>query len=165
MGVSVHTVRPMTTADVAVVADLERSAFSDPWPPAVFFEELALAGRVYVVAETMGRIAGYGGLMLVQGDAHVMTIAVAEAHRRSGEATRVLLALIEAALERGAASITLEVRASNAPAAALYRKFGFVPVGVRTRYYRDEDAVIMWVVDAGGDAYRRLLDAIREDLL
>lgn len=161
MGVTIRTVRVMTTADVAAVAELERMSFVDPWPPTVFFEELSLPSRIYLVSETDGRITGYGGMMIVDGDAHVMTIAVAPGHRQRGEGTRVLLALIEAALEHRASSLTLEVRASNEAAAALYRKFGFVPVGVRPSYYRDEDAVVMWVVDSAGDAYRRLLDRIR----
>ena len=38
-------------------------------------------------------------------------------------------------------SLTLEVRASNKSAQSLYTKFGMAPVGIRKRYYRDEDAL------------------------
>lgn len=164
MGVTVGTLRPMTAADVAAVADLERACFADPWPPAVFFEELGMTDRQYLVIETDRRVTAYGGLMLVDGDAHIMTIAVDPDRRRAGEGSRLLLGLVEAALERSASSLTLEVRVSNEAAAALYRKFGFVSVGVRPSYYRDEDALIMWVVDATGDEYRERLDRIREEL-
>lgn len=163
MGVRAPAVRPMTPADVAAVADLEVEAFADPWPPAVFFEELILPGRDYVVVEDGGRMAAYGGIMLVDEDAHIMTIAVDPARRREGFGTRVMLALCDAALDRGARHLTLEVRESNLAAAGLYERFGFTAVGRRPRYYQDdEDAIIMWAVDTDRPAYRRRLDLIRE---
>lgn len=164
MGVTVGTIRRMTAADVAGVAELEAACFTDPWPPAVFFEELAMENRLYLVLETDHRVTGYGGLMLVDDDAHIMTIAVAPERRRRGDGSRLLLALVDAALERSATSLTLEVRASNEAAAGLYRRFGFVTVGTRPAYYRDEDAHIMWVVEAAGDEYRARLDRLRAEL-
>lgn len=163
MGVTLPLVRAMTPADVAAVADLEIESFADPWPPAVFFEELALPGRAYVVAEDGGHVVAYGGIMLVGEDAHVMTIAVHPSRRRGGLGTSVLLALFDAALDAGARHLTLEVRESNHAAAALYERFGFTAVGRRPRYYQDdEDAIIMWVVDADRFESRRRLDMIRE---
>lgn len=162
MDVTVTSLRPMTPADVAAVADLERACFDDPWSPKVFLEELAHDNRTYLVAEGVGRVVGYGGLMIVEGDAHVMTIAVAPDRRGHGLGTRLLLGLVDAALRRAATSLTLEVRASNETAAALYRKFGFVPVGQRPSYYGTEDALVMWVAEADSDEYRRRLDEIRE---
>jgi ribosomal-protein-alanine N-acetyltransferase len=156
-------VRAMTPADVAAVADLEIESFADPWPPAVFFEELALPGRAYVVAEDGAHVVAYGGIMLVEEDAHVMTIAVHPTRRREGLGTGVMLALFDAALEGGARHLTLEVRESNHAAAALYERFGFAAVGRRPRYYQDdEDAIIMWAVDADKFESRRRLDMIRE---
>ena len=163
MGVRTPSVRPMTPADVAAVADLEVESFADPWPPAVFFEELTLPGREYVVIEDGGRMVAYGGLMLIDEDAHIMTIAVAPARRREAFGSRVMLALCDAALDRGARHLTLEVRESNLAAAGLYERFGFTVVGRRSRYYQDdEDAIIMWAVDADQPPYRRRLDLIRE---
>lgn len=163
MGVRTPSVRPMTPADVAAVADLEVESFADPWPPAVFFEELSLPAREYVVVEDDRRMVAYGGLMLVEEDAHIMTIAVDPTRRCEGFGTRVMLALCDAALERGARHLTLEVRESNLAATALYERFGFGAVGRRPRYYQDdEDAIIMWVVDADRPEYRRRLDLMRE---
>lgn len=163
MGVTAPAVRPMTPADVAAVADLEVEAFVDPWPPAVFFEELALPEREYLVVEDGGKIVAYGGLMVVDEDAHIMTIAVTPRRLREGFGTRVMLALCDAALERGARHLTLEVRETNSAAAALYERFGFTSVGRRPRYYQDkEDAIIMWAVDVDAPEYRSRLDRIRE---
>ena len=144
MGVMSPVVRPMTPADVAAVAELEAESFSDPWPLAFFFEELDLPGREYVVVEDGGRVVGYGGIMVVDVDAHVMTIAVRPERRREGLGTRVMVALFDAALERGARNLTLEVRASNHGAATLYERFGFAATNQQLRYYQDnEDAIII----------------------
>jgi len=123
------TVREMTTADVAAVAELEAKAFDDPWSPAAFFEELAAPGRYYSVVEEDGYVAGYGGVMHVEDDAHVMTIAVDPevAKRRIG--TRLMLALVEGAISRGTRNLTLEVRVSNEPALALLLESENGPVG------------------------------------
>lgn len=164
MGMTVASLRRMTTADVAAVAEIERQSFAEPWHPSVFFEELAAVGRIYLVSEAGGHVIGYGGVMVLDEEAHVMTLAVAPQHRRRGDGTRLLLALVESALEAGAVSLTLEVRASNEAALGLYRRFGFEPVGVRSSYYRDEDAVIMWVTEADTAEYRVRLDRLREGI-
>ena len=90
-------------------------------------------------------------------------LAVVPASRRRGLASRLLLALIDEALALGASHLTLELRASNEPARSLYERFGFTPVGLRPRYYGDEDALVMWALDADRPAYRDLLDALREE--
>jgi [ribosomal protein S18]-alanine N-acetyltransferase len=157
-------VREMTTADVAAVAELEARAFDDPWSPATFFEELSTPGRHYSVVEEAGRVVAYGGVMHVDGDVHVMTIAVEPKFARRRIGTRLLLALVEEAIDRGARNLTLEVRVSNEPALALYKRFGFATAGVRPRYYTDEDALVMWAMGVDGPEYRRRLDRIRESL-
>jgi ribosomal-protein-alanine N-acetyltransferase len=75
-----------------------------------------------------------------------------------------MLALAEEARRAGAKSLTLEVRASNKNAQSLYTKFGMAPVGIRKRYYRDEDALIMWVHDIDRQEYEERLESIRAAL-
>lgn len=162
MDLTTAVTRTMTAADVAAVTVLEAASFDDPWPAAMFFEELALDGREYRVVEDRGRIIAYGGIMRVDDDAHIMTIAVDPSRRREGVGRRLMLALIDAALDRGARHLTLEVRATNGAARRLYEEFGFSAVGRRPRYYQDEDAIIMWAVDADGPDYRHRLDELRE---
>jgi len=155
---------PMGPGDVAAVAAIETAVFPDPWSEQAFREELAAPGRRYLVAEEGGEVVGYGGLLVVEEDAHIVTLAVAPEARGRGLGTRLMLALVEEALAAGSSHLTLEVRVSNEAAQALYRRFGFQTVGRRVRYYRDEDALIMWALDADSADYAGRLAAIREAL-
>jgi ribosomal-protein-alanine N-acetyltransferase len=161
---STVTFRPMTLADVPVVLELERLTYSEPWSEGIFRDELSLGDRVYIIAERSGELVGFAGLMLVEEDAHITTLAVRPAIRRGGLGTRLMLRLIEAGLERGARNLTLEVRSNNAGAQRLYERFGMVAVGLRKHYYRDDDAVIMWVTDIDQPDYAERLEELRSGL-
>ena len=76
----------------------------------------------------------------------------------------IMLVLVATALARGARHLTLEVRVSNVAAQALYRRFGFAPVGLRKNYYRNEDAMVMWATDIDRDDYQERLGCIAEGL-
>ena len=78
MAVTTLVLRPMTGDDVQAVLGLERSIFPDPWPEVFFRDELAAPRRCYLVAEEDGEVIGYGGVMLVDEDAHITNLAVAE---------------------------------------------------------------------------------------
>jgi len=82
----------------------------------------------------------------------------------NGYGIKMLLHLIDLALDAGSRNLTLEVRESNVDAQLLYEKFGFAEVGKRHGYYRDEDAVVMWALDIQTDEYEQRLDAIRVHL-
>jgi len=164
MAVSLDRLRPMTAADVPGVLDLEHAAFPVPWTEEMLRGELDAPGRSYLIGEDDSGVVAYGGFMLIETDAHIMTIAVSPQHRRSGIASRLLLGIIDAALEAGAEHLTLELRVSNAAARGLYERFGFSPVGVRPRYYLDEDALVMWAVNASGSEYSQMLEQIREEV-
>ena len=153
--------RSMTHADIPRVLELERATYPQPWSEGIFFDELGRSDRVYVIAERNGAMVGFGGLMLVEGDAHVTTLAVKTEVRKGGLGTRLMLQLIAAGQERGAKNLTLEVRATNEGARRLYNRFGMVAVGVRKHYYRDDDAVIMWATDIDQPEYAVRLDEIR----
>ena len=90
-------------------------------------------------------IVGYVGMWFMVDDAHIVSIAVRQEHRRLGLGELLLISAVEMAMLRRSQRVTLEVRVSNFPAHALYEKYGFNKVGVRKRYYADnhEDAVIM----------------------
>ncbi len=108
------------------------------------------------------KVIGYAGLMLVSdrtgSEAHVTNVAVASDERRTGVATRLLVALARAAITAGCSAWTLEVRATSHGAQDLYRRFGFAPAGVRKNYYENEtDAIVMWCHDIDTVEYAHLL--------
>ena len=82
--------------------------------------------------------------------------------RRLGIASKLMCAQAEEVIARDCTAWTLEVRVSSIGAQELYRQFGFVPAGVRTRYYENtEDAIVMWCHEIQGSHYRRRLEALR----
>jgi ribosomal-protein-alanine N-acetyltransferase len=92
-------------------------------------------------------IVGFIGVWMMPDEAHIVTIATRESHRRRGIAEKLLISAIDVSRARRQPTLTLEVRVSNEPAIALYEKYGFLEVGRRVRYYSDnhEDAYILTV--------------------
>jgi len=103
------------------------------------------------------RILGYGGFWFIVDEAHICTLAVHSAWRGRGLGELLLTALIERASEINAAALTLEVRASNVAAQSMYRKYGFIRMGLRKRYYSDnnEDAIIMTTDPISSASFQR----------
>ena len=158
-------IRPMIEADLAAIVPMELEIYPQPWSERVFRGELVREDRRYFVAEEGTAVVGYGGLMLIDEDAHITTVAVQPGARSRGLGTRLMLRLVDAALDAGARHLTLEVRLSNHSARELYRRFGLAPVGLRKNYYRDEDALIMWAIDIDTEEYGERLAHIRAGLL
>lgn len=146
------------------VMEIESVSYPRPWTHRMFLDELAgmRAGtRHYLVAHVDDALAGYGGLMFAGEDAHVSNIAVDPAMHRRGVATEMLLDLARLAHERGCEALTLEVRHTNTAAQGLYRRFGFVPAGIRRRYYENtDDAIVMWAHGVATREYAERLDHI-----
>ena len=146
IGTRVLQIRPMAEEDLPFVQLIEGASFTTPWPPHAYRQELE-SNRLahYLVALIGERVVGYGGIWLMVDEAHITTFAVHPAYRRRRIGERMLIALLDLAVDRGAREATLEVRLSNLAARRLYEKYGFRPVGIRPRYYSDnqEDALIM----------------------
>ena len=142
-----YTIVPMDRSHVGQIAELERECFSTPWSEAMLTEALFDTQASFIVAESEdGGLLGYAGLHVVLDEGYIDNIAVEPNARRHGVADE----LLDVFCRFGAANLaflTLEVRASNAPAIALYEKLGFREVGRRKNYYRaeHEDALLMTV--------------------
>jgi ribosomal-protein-alanine N-acetyltransferase len=110
--------------------------------------------------EELRSICGYAGIWVMTDEAHVTTIASHPDVRGKGVGEFLLVALIHRGIEVGARWMTLEVRASNAVAQNLYRKYTFKEMGVRRRYYSDngEDALVMWTDALDSDSFQTALD-------
>ena len=136
---------PMNQTHIQQVAALESACFQDPWSENAIASELSNPLSHWFVAVENGLVAGYVGSQSVMDEADMMNIAVSADCRRKGIAQGLVEQLIQALGSMGVHSLTLEVRASNEPAKALYGKLGFVQTGLRKNYYRNpkEDALIL----------------------
>lgn len=159
-GVTTVMIRRLTLEDLETVVAMEAANRPAPWTEGVFRDELAAENRIYLAADEDG-VVGWGGLMLVGDEAHVTNLLVDPEWRRRGIGLELMLALIEAAVSEGARHLTLEVRSKNEEARRLYARLGLAPVGVRRGYYGDDDALILWVHDIDGEAYRERLEGLR----
>ena len=123
---------------------LEQICFSVPWTPEQLRHQLG-ERQIFLAAVEEGRVAGYVGLMYVLDEGYISNVAVDPAFRRRGIARALLQELERRCRELELAFMTLEVRASNTPAIALYESLGYGQVGRRKNYYKNpsEDAILM----------------------
>lgn len=139
-------IRRMNLADLDAVAAIEAATFPTPWSKDSFRQELErnVAAR-YLVAEKDSQVIGYAGAWVILDESHITNIAIDEAFRGCGYGRQLTESLMQYISNLGAAYATLEVRKSNLRAQNLYKSLGFIQLGVRKRYYEDnqEDALLM----------------------
>lgn len=140
-----YVIVPMDRSHLSQIAALEKECFSQPWSEAALEEELYNPQASFIVAEDgEGGVLGYAGLQVILDEGYIANIAVEPPARRHGVAS----ALLDVFCRFGQANLaflTLEVRASNQAAIALYEKYGFREAGRRKNYYTapKEDGIIM----------------------
>ena len=139
-------IRPMTSADLAAVAAVERDSYRYPWSEGIF-RDCLLAGYHSVVFEMEGQVAGYGIMSVAAAEAHILNLCVHPSCQRRGYGRSLLHELLAGARAAAVAKVFLEVRPSNQAALALYAAEGFERIGIRPGYYQAErgreDAVIL----------------------
>jgi ribosomal-protein-alanine N-acetyltransferase len=108
-------------------------------------------------------VDGFLGLWFMVDEGHIVTVAVRQSRRRHGIGELLLLAAFDLAESKGLHVLTLECRVSNTAAQALYEKYGFERVGIRKRYYTDnnEDAVIMTTPSTEDPTYAARIEDLR----
>ena len=130
---------------VSQIAALEAMCFSAPWSERSVESELANPLSLWIVAIDEDTVVGYVGSQSVLGEADMMNLAVLPKYRRQGIGRGLVHELICQLRCNAVKSLTLEVRASNEGAIALYQELGFHQVGRRPNYYTNpkEDALIL----------------------
>jgi len=128
----------MSSADAEACAELHAASFAYPWP-ASEFEALIASESIFAVTAIASRTNAVRGFSLARraaDEAEILTIAVAEPFRRHGIGAVLLQTQCAHLAAAGVRSLFLEVGESNAPALALYSRFGFIRVGARRGYYQ-----------------------------
>ena len=124
---------------------MEKLCFSDPWSEKSVASELTNKLSLWLVAVENDTVVGYVGSQTVMGETDMMNVAVHPDFRKRGIATALIVGLVDELRKQGSHCLTLEVRASNAPAISVYSALEFREVGRRRNYYRNprEDALIL----------------------
>lgn len=163
-----YIVRKMQKSDVDQIMKIEEVSFGTyHWSGNAFESEIENQLGTYIVlieADTE-KLVGYAGFWLILDEAHITTIAVHPDHRQSGLGEILLQNLIELGYKKEAKWLTLEVRAGNIGAQALYYKYGFKSLGLRTAYYQDngEDALIMWTENIWDSSFRDKFQQLKNE--
>ena len=134
--------RKMDIFDVPVVLEIENRCFKNPWPTFLFLELLSRED-CYCIVMANKKIIGYGMSCLEDNKIHILNIAVDKEKRRKGIGERILQDMIEYGASNKKSSAILEVRRRNCEAISFYEKHHFKKIGVKRRYYPDDDAIIM----------------------
>lgn len=141
-----YAIRPMRRQDAEAVFEIEQVSYPYPWTKSIFFDCLRI-GYCCRVVECDGGIAGYAILSAAAGEAHLLNLCVAPAHRRSGLGQLLLDGVLVDAKLLQAERLFLEVRPSNRSALGLYGRNDFRVIGRRPGYYPSdegrEDALVM----------------------
>ena len=140
-----YCILPLAEEHLEEVAHLESLCFSEPWSVASLRFLLSEAACGVVALSPAGRVLGYGGMVIAPDEGQITNVAVHPDSRRMGVGRAVTEALAAEAHRRSLPSVSLEVRASNLPAVALYESLGYAVAGKRRNFYRHptEDALVM----------------------
>ena len=141
-------IQEMRLEDLEEVLRIETASFSQPWTREMFRAELRPGISLALVVRSEGaggEVLGYLCGWIVCDEFHINNVAVEPKYRQQGIGKRLMLEALTRAVQRGARTASLEVRASNLIAQEVYRRLGFTVVGRRRRYYTEpvEDALIM----------------------
>jgi ribosomal-protein-alanine N-acetyltransferase len=141
-----YAIRDVGPDDIPQIEEIEKRCFSLPWTAEQLAGQMKGAQHEFIAAaDESGTVLGYVGMMFVLDEGYISNVAVAPEARRQGIADALIARLEEICGMLALSFVSLEVRAGNAPAIALYEKHGFRRVGLRKNYYERprEDALIM----------------------
>ena len=134
--------RRMDFFDVPVVLEIENRCFKNPWSEFAFWEFMSRQ-NCYCIVMANKKIIGYGMACLEDDKIHILNIAVEKKERRKRIGTRILQDILEYGASNKKRGAILEVRRRNCAAISFYEKHHFKKIGVKRRYYSDDDAIIM----------------------
>ena len=161
-------IEKMTLSSLDEVMVIEELAYGQHhWSRDSFAAEIDNQISDYNCAVTQnGKIAGYMGLWKIIDEGHVTNLAIHPDFRRKGAAKVLLLNALDECYREKIKYLTLEVRVSNLGAIKLYESFGFKSLGLRKKYYQNnnEDALIMWSENIFSGNYKKRYEEIKEKI-
>lgn len=163
-----YTIEKMTLDRIDDILQIEGLCYgAHHWSRDSFVAELNNEISSYkCIINSDNKCVGHIGIWKIVNEAHVTNLSVHPEFQNKKLAHRLLLSMLDECYEEKIKFITLEVRVSNKKAIGLYEKFGFKSLGVRKKYYQDnnEDALIMWSENIFDSAYKELYARIKEEI-
>lgn len=140
-----YIIRKAKFSDLPAIYDIEKNQ-EDAWTYKILADDfVGNQFSLYLVAEDRGQVVGFVVLMNIAGEIHINNIAVKENYRRQGLGEKLLTYGMNSYNKEDLFGYTLEVREDNVQAIGLYEKLGFVKLGMRKNYYKNnKNALIMW---------------------
>lgn len=140
-----YIIRKADFSDLPAIYEIEKNQ-EDAWTYKILEDDfVGNQFSLYLVLEDQDQVIGFLVLMDIAGEIHINNIAVKEAYRRQGLGERLLTYGMNSYNKEDLFGYTLEVREDNVQAIGLYEKLGFVKVGMRKNYYKNnKNAIIMW---------------------
>lgn len=141
-----YIIENLNLTHIEEICDIEKRCFSDAWSRQSFIDEIDNENSVFIVVKKEDKIVAYSGFWYIVDDAQIMNVAVDIAYKGMKISHILMKEMIQRAMDKNMATMSLEVRVSNEIAINLYKVYGFEIVGVRKQYYQDnkEDAYIMF---------------------
>ena len=141
-----YIIENLNLTHIEEICDIEKRCFSDAWSRQSFIDEIDNENSVFIVVKKEDKIVAYSGFWYIVDDAQIMNVAVDIAYKGMKISHILMKEMIQRAMDKNMATMSLEVRVSNEIAINLYKGYGFEIVGVRKQYYQDnkEDAYIMF---------------------
>ena len=133
----------MNLQDLENIKDCLLTDFDNFWSYNILKQELENGKSKYFVVKQENEIVGFAGILLIIDEVNIMNIVVKKNKRNLGIGSSLLEEIIRYSKIHNATSITLEVNEKNIPAIKLYEKYGFKQVGLRKKYYNNEDNAIL----------------------
>ena len=148
--------RPTLLEDIDELLPINFEAFGEKhWSRDIFVREMDNQYSIYyTVTDKNNKILAFIGFWIILDEMHVMTLAVSSEAKRQGIAEALLLMSLRDSFKARVRSVTLEVKANNEPAIALYDKYQFKKQGMRPKYYPDgQAALLLWTEEIYTDEY------------
>lgn len=137
------TITSMNSQDLESIKDILNYDFDDFWNYSILKDELNNKNSKYLVAKLNNKIIGFAGIKIIIDEADIMNIVVKKKSRNKGIGSLLLEKLIDLSKSLNLTSISLEVNEKNISAISLYKKFNFKEIGIRKKYYKDSNAILM----------------------
>ncbi len=127
--------------------ELDKISLDGLWSREQWIKELTDKDRKCFGIFIETRMIAFACGWIVLDELQVTAIAVHPKERRIGQGKRILSYLLNQAKLNGAKKAILEVKSNNFSAQSLYEKIGFIPIGIRKKFYKDRSDAIIFCCD------------------